>query len=169
MFYQDVFKAFDEKNVRYLVVGAIAMNLYGAPRMTADLDILADLKRENLVTLLETVHTLGYRPRLPVSPQELLETGKRQEWIKEKGLIAFTFFHPKIQYQELDLLLESTVSFDSAYQAKTIITVESIRIPVISIQHLIEMKHQAGREQDEADIQVLERIKQLKSGGTSNA
>jgi len=34
MFYQDIFKAFHEKNIRYLVIGAIAMNLHGAPRMT---------------------------------------------------------------------------------------------------------------------------------------
>jgi len=169
MFYLDVFKAFYEKNIRYLVVGAIAMNLHGAPRMTADLDILADLGRGNLVTLLEAVQVLGYRPRLPVSAQDLLDPRKRQEWINERRLIAFTFFHPKIQYQEIDLLLESPISFDSAYQTRSVVTVESIQIPVMSIDHLIEMKRRTGREQDAADIQVLERIKHLRSQGKQDA
>lgn len=35
-------------------------------------------------------------------------------------------------------------------------------IPVISIDHLIEMKKKIGRQQDEADIQTLVKIKNLK-------
>ena len=168
MFYEDVFKAFHEKNIRYLVIGAIAMNLHGAPRMTADLDILSDMSRENLMRVIETLGELGYRPRLPVSATDLLDSERRQRWIQEKRLIAFTFFHPKIQFQEVDLLLQSPVSFDEAYQRKMIVAVESVNIPVISVDHLIQMKHSTGREQDKADIQVLERIKRLRSEGKTN-
>ena len=58
-------------------------------------------------------------------------------------------------------------SSDSADQAKTVILVESIRIPVTSIDHLIQMKRLTGREQDQADIEILERIKHLqKKKGT---
>jgi hypothetical protein len=166
MFYQDIFEAFDRKHVRYLVVGAIAMNLHGAPRMTADLDILGDLQTENLSILLETLAELGYRPRLPVSPRGLLDPQQRRQWAEEKGLIAFTFFHPKLQYQEVDLLLQSPVPFNEAYPQRVTIHVGAIQIPVISINHLIEMKQAIGREQDRADIQTLERIKALKTGGT---
>jgi hypothetical protein len=48
MFYQDLFTAFHGGQVRYLVVGAVAMNLHGAPRMTADLDLVVDLERGDL-------------------------------------------------------------------------------------------------------------------------
>ena len=164
MFYQDVFRGFEAEQIRYLIVGAIAMNLHGAPRMTADLDILADMDRGNLSRLLETVDGLGYYPRLPMVATDLLNPENRQRWIKEKGLIAFTFAHPKLQYQEIDLLLTSPVSFDDAYADKVEMTVESVRIPVAAIWHLIDMKKQCGRAQDLSDIKVLERIQQLKSG-----
>lgn len=164
MFYQDIFEAFDRKRIRYLVVGAIAMNLHGAPRMTADLDILCDLQTENLSLLLETLAELGYRPRLPISPQALLDPQQRRQWAEEKGLIAFTFFHPKLKYQEVDLLLQSPVPFNEAYAQRVTIQAGVIQIPVISIDHLIEMKQAIGREQDRADIQILERIKDLKRG-----
>ncbi|SRR5579884_712683 len=168
MFYQDIFETFDRKRIRYLVVGAIAMNLHGAPRMTADLDILGDLETENLSVLLETLAELGYRPRLPVSPHALLDPQQRREWAEEKGLIAFTFFHPKLQYQEIDLLLHSPVPFDEAYPKRITIHAGAIKIPVISIDHLIAMKQAIGREQDRADIRTLERIKMLKTEGTSD-
>ncbi len=168
MFYEDIFKTFYEKKISYIVVGGIAINLHGAPRMTADLDILADLKKENLSLLLETLKELGYCPRLPVSPQELLDPEKRRFWIEEKSLIAFTFFHPKIQYQEIDLLLKSPVSFGILEKEKTVVTVDSFCIPVISIEHLIEMKRKTGREQDESDIHVLEKIKEIETRERKN-
>jgi hypothetical protein len=169
MFYQDVFRAFDERGVRYLVVGALAMNLHGAPRMTSDLDILADLGRENLSLLLKTLAEGGYRPQLPVDAKELLSPRTREDWKKSKGPVAFTFVHSKIQYQEVDLLLESPVPFEEADRDKTVVTVEGVRIPVVSIDHLIAMKLGSGRQQDRADIEVLERIKGLRPGGPENA
>ncbi|MBI1819132.1 MAG: hypothetical protein HY202_01825 [Nitrospirae bacterium] len=168
MFYQDVFKAFDKRKIKYVVIGGIAINLHGAPRMTSDLDILADLNKENLSLLLETLKELGYCPRLPVSPMELLDPRIREEWKKEKNLKAFTFYHPKIQYQEVDLLLESPLSFDEINREKTIVEAESTHIPVISIEHLIEMKRRTGREQDEADVQVLEKIRKIESREKKN-
>lgn len=169
MFYEDVFGAFDQKQVRYLVVGALAMNLYGAPRMTADLDIVADLEERNFSLVVNTLTELGYRPRLPVAAQEVLSSEKREQWRKEKGLVAFTFIHPKIRYQEVDILLQMPISYEEAEEEKTVVRVESLKIPVMSIDHLIALKQRAGREQDRSDIDVLKRIKVLKSGGTSNS
>ena len=46
MIYEDVFRKLQEKKVQYLVVGGIAINLYGILRATADLDIMLQLKNE---------------------------------------------------------------------------------------------------------------------------
>ena len=37
--YRDLFKAFNDKSVRYLVVGAHAVIFYAEPRYTKDLDV----------------------------------------------------------------------------------------------------------------------------------
>jgi hypothetical protein len=46
--YLAIFKRLNEKKIKYIVVGGIAVNLYGIPRMTYDLDLLLDLEDENL-------------------------------------------------------------------------------------------------------------------------
>jgi hypothetical protein len=168
MFYGDVFRAFDQKGIRYLVVGARAMNLHGVPRMTSDLDIVVDLHPENLDLVVQTLTELGYRSRLPVDPKQILSQETRKQWKETKGLIAFTFIHPKIQYQEVDILLESPVPFQRGEKDKKVVTLESIRIPFMSIDHLIEMKRMTGREQDQSDIEVLERIKGIHSKEKDN-
>lgn len=39
----DVCKRLNEKNIRYMVSGSIALNIYTIPRMTRDIDIVIDL------------------------------------------------------------------------------------------------------------------------------
>ena len=48
MIYEEIFKEFESVGVRYLVVGGMAVNLFGYARMTMDMDIMADLSDENL-------------------------------------------------------------------------------------------------------------------------
>ncbi len=43
MFYLEVFRALEEHKVRYLLVGGLAMNLHGVPRMTMDIDLVIAL------------------------------------------------------------------------------------------------------------------------------
>jgi len=166
MFYEDVFTALQEYRVRYLIVGAFAMNLHGAPRMTADLDLVVDLARNNLKRLVTALENAGYRPRLPVPATDLLDEEKRAAWFTEKHLVAFTFLNPKVPYQEVDILLRSPIPFAEADQGKRILASGSLRLPVISVEHLIRMKAQAGRDQDRSDIEVLERIKAMQAKET---
>ena len=49
---QQVITAFEELNIDYLVTGSIASMAYGEPRLTNDIDIVADIKIEQ-VRLLE--------------------------------------------------------------------------------------------------------------------
>ncbi len=165
MFYEDVFAVLEERHVRYLIVGAVAMNLHGAPRMTADLDLVVDLDRDNLTRLVAALESAGYRPRLPVPAADLLDEQKRAVWIGEKHLVAFTYLNPKVPYQEVDILLRSPIPFEEADQNKRVLSSGSLRLPVMSIDHLIRMKAQAGREQDRSDIAVLEQIKALRAKG----
>ena len=48
MLYEQLFKGLHTHRIRYLVVGAVAVNLHGIPRMTADLDVMVDLEKENV-------------------------------------------------------------------------------------------------------------------------
>ncbi len=76
VFYEDVFRALNRHGVRYLVVGGVAVNLLGVPRMTKDLDLMLDLSSENLKLFLSALNDLGYRPRAPVPLEEFADASK---------------------------------------------------------------------------------------------
>lgn len=146
------------------MVGAVALNLHGVPRMTADLDLLVELSSANLAVVIQALEDLGYKPRLPVPANALLDPARRREWVEQKNLRAFTFAHSLRPLQEVDLLLDSPISFEDADRMKKVLTAGHLRIPVISVDHLIAMKRVAGRAQDAADIEALERLKRLLAG-----
>ncbi|TFH13026.1 MAG: hypothetical protein E4H02_12580 [Lentisphaerales bacterium] len=52
---QDVFKSFQQHDVKYLVIGGIASILHGVPRATFDLDILIEATPANALRLLDAL------------------------------------------------------------------------------------------------------------------
>ena len=57
--YEDVFRLFAERQVRYVVVGGIAVNAYNISRNTFDLDIVAEMSAPNLRIIVDTLTELG--------------------------------------------------------------------------------------------------------------
>lgn len=161
MYYEDVFRQLNKKKVRYVVVGGVAVNLYGVPRVTADLDLLMDLDRSNLLKLVNALEELGYRPRAPVVARELADPEKREMWQKEKNMMVFSFYHPRLPYQQVDIFLDNPMDFEKAEAEKRTVTAKGIKIPLLSINHLIRMKKSVGRKQDLADAEALQKVKRL--------
>jgi hypothetical protein len=162
MIYEDVFREFELKDVRYLVVGGIAVNLYGYIRLTMDLDIMIDLSEENLTKVVEIMGTLGYSPRVPVNPAEFISEKNREEWIKQKGAVVFTFIHQKQPYRHIDIFLNNPIDFGEAFSRKETMRIGGIMINVASIDDLIKMKSCTQRPRDIEDKVHLEKIKEMK-------
>ena len=151
----NVLKTLNRFKVRYLVIGGVAGAFYGNPRFTKDLDIFADEKEENLRKLIAAFKKLGFITRIPVKPEEFLSRETRARWKKEKGMLAFTFINPKDPLENVDILVETPVSFASAFKNKKCFRVGNVRISVVSRKDLIVMKRKAGRVQDLQDIAIL--------------
>ena len=47
-YFEKVFRALNKEKVKYIVVGGVAVNLYGYARFTGDIDILLLLEEGNL-------------------------------------------------------------------------------------------------------------------------
>ena len=58
--------ALNENQVRYLIVGGLAVVAHGYVRFTADVDLLLSVETENLKRAVAALKLLGYRPRAPV-------------------------------------------------------------------------------------------------------
>ncbi|MDH4161361.1 MAG: nucleotidyltransferase [Nitrospirota bacterium] len=157
--YLGIFKRFNEEGVRYLVVGGLAMNLLGVPRVTYDIDILIDMTDENIEVLMRLMKEWGFKPKLPVKVMDFADREKRKDWIETKHMKAFNLVNAKWALSEIDIIIDAPVAYPEARKHAKKISVQGISIPVISIDDLIKMKTTAGREMDKADIQYLRRVK----------
>jgi hypothetical protein len=161
MIYEEIFTEFDLRGVRYLVVGGMAVNLYGYVRLTMDLDIMVDLSDRNLSKVVGVMEKFGYTPRAPVNPHEFISKEKRDEWIKEKGAVVFTFIDLTKPFKHIDIFLRNPVDFEEAYSRREVMTIAGAKVSIASIDDLIKMKASTGRPRDMEDVHHLERIKAL--------
>lgn len=163
IFYEEIFRAFQKQKVKYVLVGGIAVNLLGAMRNTADLDILVEMSDDNLKKIVQILKKQGYKVKQPVDPMKIADTRTREDWIEKKHMKAFNFYKEG-ELKEVDIVIESPVSFEEAKRSALRIKVDDLTLPVISIDKLIEMKQKTGRPIDKLDIEELIKIKKLKKG-----
>ncbi len=147
-----------DSGARYLVIGGIALGFHRYIRGTLDLDLLPDLDDKNLDKIIKTLTLLGYKPRVPVDPNELKDAKKRELWYKEKNMKVFTFVDNKNQINAIDLMIYTHLNFDECFKRKKIINLENREIYVASAKDLLELKKVSARDKDLYDIKVLEKI-----------
>lgn len=162
MIYEEIFREFEQRNVRYLVVGGMAVNLHGYVRLTMDLDIMIDLSDTNIAKMIDVMEVFNYTPRVPVNSHDFIHKEKRDKWINEKGAVVFTFIDQKSPFKHIDFFLNNPVDFEQAYSRREVMLIKNISVNIASIDDLIEMKSCVKRPRDLEDINHLERIKLLK-------
>ena len=158
MFYLDLFNALEQHRVRYLLVGGLAMNLHGVPRMTMDVDIVMALDSENRDAFLAAARALGLNPVAPIALTDLFDAEKRREWGRTKNMIVFALRPRDVQGPTVDVLIEPDLDVEEALARVVWREVQGIRIPLASIEDLIRLKENTGRAQDQADIEHLQRV-----------
>ncbi len=161
IFYEEILKAFQKQKVKYALVGGMAVNLLGSMRSTADLDILVEMSDDNLKKIVGIMKKYGYRIKQPVDPMKIADEKTRKDWIINKHMKAFNFYKEK-ELKEVDIIIESPISFEEAQKDIHRVRICSLILPVISIKHLIEMKKKTGRIVDKLDIDNLNKIKKLR-------
>jgi predicted nucleotidyltransferase len=165
MIYEEVFREFELQGVQYLLVGGVAVNIYGYVRMTMDLDIMVDLSEDNLSRIIRVMEKLGFSPRAPVDPHDLIAKEKRDEWINKKGAVVFTFIDLKKPFRQIDVFLTNPMSFSEAFARRKVMVIGGLTLSVACLDDLIEMKERAGRPRDLEDASHLKRIKVLREEG----
>ncbi|RJP59309.1 MAG: hypothetical protein C4549_02480 [Deltaproteobacteria bacterium] len=160
--YIGIFKNLNEEGIRYIVVGGIAVNLYGIPRMTYDIDLLLDMEDDNLEKFLQLLKGWEFKPKVPVDVMDFAKKDKRESWIKNKNMKAFNLVNPEWAISEIDIVIDSPVDYDKANKRINEIKLHGVTIPVVSIDDLIKMKERTGRKQDKADIRYLKELKNEK-------
>ena len=156
--YRTIFKELNDLGIDYIVVGGLAVNFHGIPRMTYDIDLMILLQSNNILKLVAKLTQWGYRPKVPVDPRDLADKEKRNSWIKDKGMKAFNFYNESQPIAEIHLVIDSPIPYVQLKKRAIAIEVQGEKIPIVSIHDLIKLKLQAGRKQDLADVENLKII-----------
>ena len=144
-------KALQECNVQYIMVGGYATNLHGYQRFTGDLDIWIHDTLENRQQLRKAFVAcdmgdypmIEYMQFIPGWTDFHLNNGLRLDiLIDMKGLEGYTF--------------------DECLQIASIADIENVSVPFLHINQLIENKKIVNRPKDQIDVIALEQIKKLR-------
>lgn len=164
MLYENVFRMLAEKQIRYVVAGGVAVVLHGIPRSTMDLDIIVHLEEGNVLNFVQGMAEIGFLPKAPVKAEEFADPAKRENWIQEKGMKVFSFYHPKEMMSLVDVFVEEPIRFSDLYRDKVMANIGGIPITLISREHLKQLKKVAGRPEDIADLKALNKLEEIEGG-----
>lgn len=164
--YRVFFKTLNKLKIDYLVVGGLAVNFHGIPRMTYDIDLMILLEPQNIRKLVAKLSQWGYKPQAPVDPQDLADESIRKSWIQEKRLVAFNLYCETLPIGEIDLVIKSPIPYEKLKARAARIEIEGEKVPVVSLEDLIKLKKKTGRTQDLADVDHLKRLLRIEKKNT---
>lgn len=159
MIYFDIFAKFTEKQLDYVVIGGVALVMHGVVRLTADLDLMVAMDRDNLRKLIDAMAELGYRPRIPEPAESLLEPEKRTRWRDEKNMEVFSFYDPTQPLALVDIMIHEPLDYRALRANAVRMDVGKHSVPVAAVDDMIALKRISGRPQDLEDIRALEDLK----------
>ena len=151
-----IVRALNSANVRYLVVGGLAVVAHGYVRFTADVDLIVDLEPANATRAIAALESLQYRPRSPVPFGEFANPQKRAAWVRDQNLTVFSVYSPQHPLTEVDLFVESPLEFEVAHRrALRKEIAPGLIATFVGIEDLRHLKRLAGRPQDLLDLDKL--------------
>ena len=156
---QAIIAALNDADVRYLIVGGLAVVAHGYVRYTVDVDLVVALDRDNIQRALSALQGLGYKPRVPVAMLDFADERIREGWIREKGMIVFQLISDQHIDTNVDLFVTMPFDFDAQWErASWQPVLGDMKAPVLAMNELLAMKRQAGRSKDRLDIEALQKM-----------
>jgi len=153
-----ILRALNEAEARYLIVGGIAVVAHGYVRYTADLDIVLNLERNNILRAMSALEAIGYRPLIPVQAIDFADESLRRSWKEDKGMIVFQVADLRRPDTRLDIFVTEPFDFDEEFAQAKWEDVGGIAAPVLRVETLIEMKRAVARDKDLIDVDALLKI-----------
>ena len=137
--------------IKFILVGGVAAVIHGAPTDTFDIDIVHSREASNVERLLPMLEAWGAVYR--IQPERRLKP-------KSSSLVSPGHQNLITKFGPLDLL--GTIGNDLSYEdllphSEEMNFGEGVRIRVLSLEKLIEIKEQLGGEKDRAMLPILRR------------
>lgn len=137
----DLLRAFNDHDVRYLIVGAYALGVHGRPRATGDLDVWIDATPGNATRVVRALTEFG-APLVDVSEADFAAPGI----VLQMGLPP----------ARIDILTHLTdLAFAEAWPDRVEGTFGPVSVAFIGRDAFIKNKRATGRMKDLGDIESL--------------
>ena len=128
----------------YLLIGGQAVNAYGIPRYTKDMDVFIRSTPENAAAVHQALARFG-APLEEIAPEDFADGN--------------TVLQIGVEPGRIDILQRiSGVEFDAAWKNRVQATFEGVELMLMSIPDLIRNKQESGRPQDLADVALLKKV-----------
>ena len=141
--FRDLLSAFNDQGVEYLIVGAHALAAHGHVRATKDLGVWVRPEPTNAVRVLRALRAFG-APLQDLTEADLSTPG-----------LTFQIGVPPVRIDVITAI--DGVEFAEAWPARMQTRFADLETAVLSKEHLLRNKRAAGRLQDLADVERLER------------
>jgi hypothetical protein len=143
--FRDLLIQFADRGVEFVIVGAYALAVHGAPRASGDIDLFVRPSPPNAQRVYDALRRFGAPlDAARVRPADFAEEG--------------TVYQIGLPPRRIDLMTQITgVSFDEAWSSRTILQLEGRAVSCIGRSALVKNKEATGRPQDLADVARLRR------------
>ena len=156
--------ALRDADVRYLIVGGLAVAAHGHGRVTFDLDLVLQMHPENVRRAMAALESLGYHPTIPVPATQFADAAIRESWIRDKNMVVFQMHSDKHPETRIDLFVAEPFNFDNEYDSALVGDIlPGLPARFVRLETLIQMKETAGREKDREDIRQLRLLQKASS------
>lgn len=143
--FRDLLLELADAGAEFVVVGGHAVAFHGHPRATKDLDVLVRAVPANAERVYRALARFG-------APLQAFEVGAA-DFATYDGVLQIG-----LPPRRIDILNRADgVTFDEAVAAGDAIVLDGRTIPVIGRDALLQNERAAGRAQDLADVEALER------------
>lgn len=145
--FRDFFKALNDQEVKYILVGGLAVVLHGHARVTGDMDIWVECTEDNYKKLEKAFHQF----QMPVFDMTL------EKFLNTTDNDVFSFGRNPVGIDVMTSV--KGIEFDKSYKASSVFDDDGLPIRIVHINHLIEAKRTSGRLKDLDDIHQLQKKK----------
>jgi hypothetical protein len=146
----DFWKALNHFQVKYIMVGGVAVNLHGYSRTTNDIDVWIKDTSENRKALELAFTQFGYDG---IDLEDFQFVPGWTDFFIGSGIL-------------LDILIDMAglegYSFDESLELASIAEIEDTPVPFLHINQLIANKKAVNRSKDQIDVIELEKILKLR-------
>ena len=135
--------------VKFIIVGGVAVALNGFVRTTEDIDILIEASAENVTRLLDELGNFGEGHARELSPADFSDSEGAIRIIEDFPLDVFTMMRGK-RYADLVGSTKTT-------------RIDDVEVRYLNSEALIALKSDSQRDQDRIDVSALRALKDRNS------